>query len=101
VEGNVVLKDSNFMLEDVSILLVTGDLTVENNTQLNLLVQEISGIVQIINNVIMVGSVNKNIGGVKLCGNVVMSLSCTDNVPAPFGSGNVITFAIDQCATGL
>jgi hypothetical protein len=78
------------MQEDVSILLVTSDLTVENNTQLNLLVQKISCMVQIINNVIMVGS-----------GNVVMSLSCTDNVPAPFGSGNVITFAIDQCATGL
>lgn len=101
VEGNVALKNSSFMLEDVSILLITGDLTVKDNTQLNLLVQEISGMVQIIDNVIMVGSVNKNTSGVKLCGNVVMSLSCTDNVPAPFGSGNVITFAIGQCATGL
>ena len=101
VEGNVVLKDSNFMLEDVSILLVSGDLMVQNNVQLNLLVQEISGMVQIIDNVIVVGSVNKNTGGVKLCGNVAISLSCTDNVPAPFGSSNVITFAIGQCATGL
>ena len=89
------------MLKVISILLITGDLTIQNNTQLNLLVQEVSGMVQIIDNVIVVGSVNKNIGGVKLCGNVVMSLSCTDNVPAPFGSGNIITFTIDQCATGL
>ena len=50
------------MLEVVSILLITGDLTVQNNTQLNLLVQEVSGMVQIIDNVIVVGSVNKNIG---------------------------------------
>ena len=60
VEGNVVLKDTNFTLEDVSILLVGGDLTVQNNVQLNLLVQEISGMVQIIDNVIVVSSVNKN-----------------------------------------
>ena len=45
VGGNVVLKDSNFMLEVVSILLITGDLTVQNNIQLNLLVQEVSGMV--------------------------------------------------------
>ena len=50
------------MLEVVSILLITGDLTVQNNTQLNLLVQEVSGMIQIIDNVIVVGSVNKNIG---------------------------------------
>ena len=50
------------MLEVVSILLITGDLTAQNNTQLNLLVQEVSGMVQIIDNVIVVGSVNKNIG---------------------------------------
>ena len=81
VEGSVVLKDSNFTLEDVSILLVSGDLMVQSNIQLNLLVQEISGMVQIIDNVIVVGSVNKNTGGrVKLCGNVDISLSYTDNV---------------------
>lgn len=101
VVGNVLLKDSNFTLEDVSILLVSGDLIVQSNVQLNLLVQEVSGMVQIIDNVIVVGSVNKNTGGVKLCRNVIVSLSCTDNVPAPFGSGNVITFVIGQCATGL
>lgn len=76
-----MLKDSNFTLEDVSILLVSGDLMVQSNVQLNLLVQEISGMVQIIDNVIVVGSVNKNTGGrVKLCGNVAISLSYTDNV---------------------
>ena len=101
VEGNVLLKDSDFALEDVSILLVSSDLTVQNNIRLNLLVQEISGMVQITDNVIVVGSVNKNTGGVKLCGNTVMFLSCTDNVPAPFGSSNVILFATGQCATGL
>ena len=101
VQGNVTLRDSNFTLEDISIVLVSGAVTVQNNTELSLTVEEIGGMVQIIDNVIVDGSVNKNSGGVSFFGNVFESLSCSDNNPAPSGIGNTISFPIGQCATGL
>ena len=101
VSGNVVLKDTDFTLTLLSVLLVGGSLSIQNNIQLNILVQETSGMVQIINNQIDIGNVDKNMGGVKLCRNVFESLSCVDNMPAPFGSDNTILSGTGQCATGL
>ena len=101
VQGDVTLKDNNFGLEDISILLVSGAVTVENNTDLSLSVQEVGGMVQIIGNDIANGNVNKNTGGVLFLDNVFITLSCTDNVPVPSGSGNTVTFPDGQCASGF
>ena len=99
VDGSVMLTDSNLSLEDVSIILVTEDVTVDNNTDLNLTVEEVEGAVTISDNTIVVASVNKNTGGVDLSGNTITTLSCSDNTPAPTGSSNTITSPDGQCAT--
>ena len=101
VQGDVTLKDNNFGLEDISILLVSGAVTVENNNDLSLSVQEVGGMVQIIGNVVTNGNVNKNTGGVEFLNNVFITLSCTDNVPVPSGSGNTVTTPDGQCASGF
>ena len=90
--------DSDFNLEDVSIILVSNDLLVQNNIDLNLSVQEVGGLVEILNNILTVVNVSKNNGGVEITGNTIESLSCIDNTPAPTGSGNVIQFPDGQCA---
>ena len=90
VNGDVDLRDSSFTSEDISIILVTGAVTAENNTDLNLTVEETGGMVRIIGNVIDSGNVNKNTGGVEISGNNIIFLSCTDNIPAPFSiNGNL------------
>lgn len=101
VFGGVTLADSSFTLEDVSILLVTGSVTVRDNTRLSLAVTEVGGMVEIIDNIIVDGSVSKNTGGVTINNNVFETLSCADNNPPPSGSSNTIGFADGQCATGL
>ena len=101
VQGDVTVEESRFALEDVSILLVSGAVIVENNTDLSLSVQEVGGMVQIIGNVVTNGNVNKNTGGVEFLDNVFQFLSCTDNVPVPSGSGNTVTFPDGQCASGF
>ena len=98
VDGDVTLKDSNFNLEDVTIVLISNNLLVQNNTDLNLTVEQVSGSVDIVNNVLTVSSVNKNTGGVTITGNTIETLSCADNVPPPSGSGNTILFPVGQCA---
>ena len=99
VDGSVMLTDSNLSLEDISITLVTEDVTVDNNIDLNLTVEEVEGAVTISDNTITVASVNKNTGGVDLSGNTITTLSCSDNAPAPTGSSNTITSPDGQCAT--
>ena len=99
VEGSVVLADSDISLEDVSITLVTEDVTVDNNIDLNLTVEQVQGAVTITDNTITVASVNKNTGGVDISGNNITTLSCSDNTPAPTGSGNTIGSPDGQCAT--
>ena len=99
VDGSVMLSDSNLNSEDISILLVTEDVIVDNNTDLNLTVEEVEGAVTISDNTIAVASVNKNTGGVDLSGNTITTLSCSDNTPAPTGSSNTITSPDGQCAT--
>ena len=99
VEGSVVLADSDISLEDVSITLVTEDVTVDNNIDLNLTVEQVQGAVTMTDNTITVASVNKNTGGVDISGNNITTLSCSDNTPAPTGSGNTIGSPDGQCAT--
>lgn len=99
VEGSVMLTDSNLNLEDISITLVSEDVTVNNNINLNLIVEEVEGEVTISDNTITVASVNKNTGGVDISDNNITTLSCSDNTPAPTGSGNTISFPDGQCAT--
>ena len=99
VEGSVVLTDSDISLEDVSITLVTEDVTVDNNIDLNLTVEQVQGAVTITDNTITVAGVNKNTGGVDISGNNITTLSCSDNTPAPTGSGNTIGSPDGQCAT--
>ena len=99
VEGSVMLTDSNLNLEDISIVLVSEDVTVDNNIDLNLTVEQVEGAVAITDNTITVASVNKNTGGVNITGNNITTLSCSDNTPAPTGSGNNINFPDGQCAT--
>ena len=99
VDGSVSLSNSNLSLEDISITLVTEDVTVDKNIDLNLTVEEVEGAVTISDNTITVASVNKNTGGVDLSGNTIITLSCSDNAPAPTGSSNTITFPDGQCAT--
>ena len=99
VEGSVVLADSDISLEDVSITLVTEDVTVDNNIDLNLTVELVQGAVTMTDNTITVASVNKNTGGVDISGNNITTLSCSDNTPAPTGSGNTIGSPDGQCAT--
>ena len=101
VEGDVTVKDNNFALEDISILLVSGALTIQNNNDLSLSVQEVGGMVEIIGNVVTNGNVNKNTGGVLFLNNVFITLSCTDNIPVPSGSGNTVTTPDGQCASGF
>ena len=101
VTGTVTVKDSDFNLEDISVVLVSGAVTVQNNINLSLTVEQIGGLVEIVNNVVTSGNVNKNTGGVTFFNNVFETLSCTDNNPAPTGSGNDITLPDGQCATGL
>lgn len=101
VQGAATLSDSNLNFEDVSISLVSGTVTVENNINLQLTVMEVSGMVEITGNVVGNGNVNKNTGGVQFLGNTFQVLSCTDNNPAPSGSGNTIVFGDGQCASGL
>ena len=98
VEGSVMLTDSNLNLEDISIILVSEDVTVNNNTNLNLTVEENDGAVTISNSTINVASVNKNTGGVDITGNTITTLSCSDNTPAPTGSGNTVGAPDGQCA---
>ena len=99
--GNIVLQDSTFAFEDVSIVFVTGTVSVLRNNDLSLTAENINGEVTVTDNTIDVGKINKNTGGVLINNNVFTSLSCTDNVPAPNGSNNVITFGDGQCSTGL
>ena len=99
VEGSVMLTDSNLNLEDISITLVTEDVTVDNNINLNLTVEQVEGEVSITDNTITVANVNKNTGGVDISENTITTLSCSDNTPAPTGSGNTISFPDGQCAT--
>ena len=99
VDGSVSLSDSDLSLEDISITLVTEDVTVDNNIDLNLTVEGVEGAVTISDNTITVASVNKNTGGVDISGNTITTLSCSDNTPAPTGSSNTITFPDGQCAT--
>ena len=99
VEGSVTLSDSNLSLEDISIIQVTENVTVDDNTDLNLTVEEVEGAVTISGNTIDVASVNKNIGGVDITGNTITTLSCSDNTPAPTGSGNTVGAPDGQCAT--
>ena len=99
VDGSVSLSDSDLSLEDISITLVTEDVTVDNNIDLNLTVEEVEGAVTISDNTITVASVNKNTGGVDISGNTITTLSCSDNTPAPTGSSNTITSPDGQCAT--
>ena len=82
-----MLSDSNLSLEDISIVQVTEDVTVDSSTDLNLTVEEVEGAVTISGNMIDVTSVNKNIGGVVITGNTITTLSCSINTPAPTGSG--------------
>lgn len=56
VVGEVTLGESNFADESVSIALVSGTVTVQNNTRLSLNVEEISGMVQIIDNIIFMAA---------------------------------------------
>ena len=99
VEGMVTLIDSNFNLEDISITLVTQDVTVQNNTNLTLTVEVVDGAVLITQNTITDANVNKNTGGVEISNNNIITLSCSDNTPAPTGSGNNIDSPDGQCAT--
>ena len=101
VQGTVTLRDSRFAFEDISILLVSGAVTIQNNNDLSLSVLEVGGMVQIIGNVVENASVNKNTGGVLFLNNVFITLSCTDNVPVPSGSNNTVTFPDGQCASGF
>ena len=101
VTGTVTVKDSDFNLEGISVVLVSGAVTVQNNIDLSLTVEQIGGLVEIVNNLVTSGSVNKNTGGVTFINNSFETLSCTDNNPAPTGSGNSITLPDGQCATGL
>ena len=90
VEGSVTLSDSNLSLEDISIIQVTENVTVEDNTDLNLTVEEVEGAVTISGNMIDIASMNKNIGGIDITGSTITTLSCSDNTPAPNGSGNTV-----------
>ena len=99
VEGMVTLIDSNFNLEDISITLVSQDVTVQNNINLSMIVAEVDGAVLITQNTITVANVNKNTGGVEISNNNIITLSCSDNTPAPTGSGNNVNFPDGQCAT--
>ena len=99
VEGSVMLTNSNVNSEDASIVLVSEDVTVDSNSELNLTVEQVEGAVTITDNTITVASVNKNTGGVDITGNTINTLSCTDNTPAPTGSGNTINFPDGQCTT--
>ena len=49
-----MLSDSNLSLEDISIIQVTEDVTVDDNTDLNLTVEEVEGAVTISSNTIVV-----------------------------------------------
>ena len=99
VEGSVMLTNSNVNSEDASIVLVSEDVTVNSNSELNLTVEQVEGAVTVTDNTITVASVNKNTGGVDITGNTINTLSCTDNTPAPTGSGNTINFPDGQCTT--
>ena len=101
INGRVILQDSMFNLEDISIVLVTGTVRVLRNSNLSLSVEQINGEVIVIENTVTNGNINKNTGGVVINNNIFTSLSCTDNVPAPVGSGNAITFGDGQCSSGL
>ena len=101
VQGSVTLRDSRFAFEDISILLISGAVNIQNNTDLSLSVLEVGGMVQITGNVVENASVNKNTGGVLFLNNVFITLSCTDNFPVPSGSDNTVTFPDGQCASGF
>ena len=66
IEGMMTLIDSNLNLEVLSISLVSQDVTVQNNTNLSLTVEEVDGAVLITDNTITVANVNKNTGGVEI-----------------------------------
>ena len=50
----MTLSDSNLSLEDISIIQVTENVTVDDNTDLNLTVEEVEGAVTISSNTIVV-----------------------------------------------
>ena len=101
INGRIVLQDSKFALEDISVVVVTGNVTILRNNDLSLTVENISGQVTVSDNTVTNGKINKNTGGVVIINNVFTTLSCTDNIPAPIGSGNAITFGDDQCSSSL
>ena len=93
-----MLSDSNLSLEDISIIQVTEDVTVDSSTDLNLTIEEVEGAVTISGNMIDVASVNKNISRVVITGNTITTLSCSVNTPAPNGSGNAVGAPDGPCA---
>ena len=97
IEEMMTLIDSNLNLEVLSITLVSQDVTVQNNTNLNLTVEEVEDEVLITQNT--VANVNKNTGGVEVSDNSITALSCSDNTPVPTGNGNNIDSPDGQCAT--
>ena len=101
INGRVTLQDSKFDLEDISVVAVTGNVTILRNSDLSLTVENNSGEVTVTDNTVTNGNINKNTGGVVIINNTFILLSCTDNVPAPIGSGNTITFGDGQCSSGL
>ena len=101
VDGGVVLQDSMFDLEVVSISLVTEAVTILRNSNLSLTAEEIDGEVTVTGNTVTTGNINKNTGGVVITNNTFVTLSCADNTPAPNGSGNTINFGDGQCTSGL
>ena len=88
-------------MEDISIIQVTENVTVDDNTDLNLTVEEVEGAVAISGNTIVVASVNKNIGRVDITGNTITILSRAAITPQPPLVAEILLHGAPdgQCAT--
>ncbi len=109
----VEITNSSFALEDALISKNSGPVLIDRNCDVRLTVHENHNVMITNNNLpdaVAAGAtcysgfgftdadVSKNTGGVFIENNTGEGLFCSDNDPAPFGSGNEITFTDGQCA---
>lgn len=97
LEGDLILDGNNFGLEDLSVVDISGFITVQNNVEFGIILTKNKGI-KFVNNTVVDAEFNGNKSPVTINDNTFQGLSCVENSGLT-GTGNTVeTAAPGQCA---
>lgn len=97
--NNVVFKNNDFGLEDVSLVGTKGSITITGNSNFSLNVIEAQGAIVFSNNQGTNFGLFKNQGPITVNGNTAETITCVDNKVQPKGAGNTVSLNTPgQCA---